>query len=323
MIDQLAADLGQRLGLGAGAIPDGHVVAGLDEPLGHGKPHAAGADPADFLFVVFAVRGHPKLPARCFWAPSYHRMRCRVRERARCSPAPGVGRLRYFLTWIYRPVIRTRAQAGRAVKVLPVSASNQQHRLEKAGPGQRAEHRVRTRGQKMFAVFKTGGKQYRVAAEDVLKIDKVKGEPGEIVEFGEVLVVGGDSVTLGRADRCGRYGRGRGARPGARAEGDRLQEAPAEKFAPQARSSAGIHAAAHYRDSDRRQEGEPDPAAAAEAGRGAEAPTVRGGGLRRVEATEKPRSGSAKAKKAKSAGAAKVKKPIAKGKSAGEGKKKK
>ena len=49
----------------------------------------------------------------------------------------------------------------------------------------------------MFAVFKTGGKQYRVAAEDVLKVDKVRGEPGEIVEFGEVLVVGGDSVTLG------------------------------------------------------------------------------------------------------------------------------
>jgi large subunit ribosomal protein L21 len=49
----------------------------------------------------------------------------------------------------------------------------------------------------MFAVFKTGGKQYRVAAEDVLKVEKVKGEPGEIVEFGEVLVVGGDSVSLG------------------------------------------------------------------------------------------------------------------------------
>ena len=49
----------------------------------------------------------------------------------------------------------------------------------------------------MFAVFKTGGKQYRVAAEDVLKVDKVKGEPGEIVAFGEVLVVGGDNVTLG------------------------------------------------------------------------------------------------------------------------------
>ena len=49
----------------------------------------------------------------------------------------------------------------------------------------------------MFAVFKTGGKQYRVGAEDVLKVDKIKGELGEIVEFGEVLVVGGDSVTLG------------------------------------------------------------------------------------------------------------------------------
>jgi large subunit ribosomal protein L21 len=49
----------------------------------------------------------------------------------------------------------------------------------------------------MFAVFKTGGKQYSVAAEDVLKVDKVKGERGEIVEFGEVLVLGGDSVTLG------------------------------------------------------------------------------------------------------------------------------
>jgi large subunit ribosomal protein L21 len=49
----------------------------------------------------------------------------------------------------------------------------------------------------MFAVFKTGGKQYRVAAEDVIKVGKVKGQPGEIVKFGEVLVVGGDSLSLG------------------------------------------------------------------------------------------------------------------------------
>jgi large subunit ribosomal protein L21 len=50
---------------------------------------------------------------------------------------------------------------------------------------------------KMFAVIKTGGKQYRVAAEDKLKVEKVAGEPGEIIQFGEVLVVGGDNVTLG------------------------------------------------------------------------------------------------------------------------------
>jgi large subunit ribosomal protein L21 len=49
----------------------------------------------------------------------------------------------------------------------------------------------------MFAVIKTGGKQYRVAAQDMLKIDRLKGEPGDIVQFGEVLVVGGDNVTLG------------------------------------------------------------------------------------------------------------------------------
>ena len=49
----------------------------------------------------------------------------------------------------------------------------------------------------MFAVIKTGGKQYRVAVEDKLKVEKVAGEPGTIVQFGEVLVVGGDTVTLG------------------------------------------------------------------------------------------------------------------------------
>ena len=49
----------------------------------------------------------------------------------------------------------------------------------------------------MFAVIKTGGKQYRVAAEDVIRVDRVNGAPGEIVEFGEVLVVGGDTPQLG------------------------------------------------------------------------------------------------------------------------------
>ena len=38
----------------------------------------------------------------------------------------------------------------------------------------------------MFAVIKTGGKQYRVAADDMIKVDKVRGDPGEIIQFGEV-----------------------------------------------------------------------------------------------------------------------------------------
>lgn len=42
----------------------------------------------------------------------------------------------------------------------------------------------------MFAVLKTGGKQYRVEAGDVLRIELVAGEPGEKVQFNEVLMVG-------------------------------------------------------------------------------------------------------------------------------------
>ena len=50
----------------------------------------------------------------------------------------------------------------------------------------------------MFAVIKTGGKQYRVAANDVLKIEKVAGEVGDIVEIGHVLAHGeGENVTIG------------------------------------------------------------------------------------------------------------------------------
>ena len=55
----------------------------------------------------------------------------------------------------------------------------------------------------MFAVIKTGGKQYRVAAEDVLEVAKVAGNPGDIVEFGEVLVVGGESPVIGNPTVAG------------------------------------------------------------------------------------------------------------------------
>jgi len=49
-----------------------------------------------------------------------------------------------------------------------------------------------------FAVIKTGGKQYKVAANDVLKIEKIEAQPGDVVTFDQVLVVGnGDDVTVG------------------------------------------------------------------------------------------------------------------------------
>jgi large subunit ribosomal protein L21 len=49
----------------------------------------------------------------------------------------------------------------------------------------------------MFAVIKAGGKQYRVAAEDIIRVDRVVGEPGQVIEFGEVLLLGGDTPQIG------------------------------------------------------------------------------------------------------------------------------
>jgi len=44
----------------------------------------------------------------------------------------------------------------------------------------------------MFAVIRTGGKQYRVAPNDVIEIEKVAGKPGDIIELSEVILLGGD-----------------------------------------------------------------------------------------------------------------------------------
>jgi large subunit ribosomal protein L21 len=51
---------------------------------------------------------------------------------------------------------------------------------------------------KMYAVIKTGGKQYRVSADDVLNIERLAGEANANIEFADVLMVGsGDSVKVG------------------------------------------------------------------------------------------------------------------------------
>lgn len=49
----------------------------------------------------------------------------------------------------------------------------------------------------MFAVVRTGGKQYTVAQDDVLSIEKVAGEAGGTLELKEVLLVGGETVKTG------------------------------------------------------------------------------------------------------------------------------
>jgi large subunit ribosomal protein L21 len=49
----------------------------------------------------------------------------------------------------------------------------------------------------MFAVLKTGGKQYKVQAGDVLRVEKLAAEAGETVQFNEILMLGGDTPSVG------------------------------------------------------------------------------------------------------------------------------
>ncbi len=49
----------------------------------------------------------------------------------------------------------------------------------------------------MFAVVRTGGKQYTVAKDDVLAIEKVAGEAGDKLDLNEVLLIGGETVKAG------------------------------------------------------------------------------------------------------------------------------
>ncbi|NDH25052.1 MAG: 50S ribosomal protein L21 [Rhodobacteraceae bacterium] len=49
----------------------------------------------------------------------------------------------------------------------------------------------------MFAVLKTGGKQYKVQNGDVLRIEKIAADAGETVQFNDILMLGGDTATVG------------------------------------------------------------------------------------------------------------------------------
>ncbi|MDT8443765.1 MAG: 50S ribosomal protein L21 [Desulfuromonadales bacterium] len=49
----------------------------------------------------------------------------------------------------------------------------------------------------MYAVIKTGGKQYKVSAGDLVKVEKLDGLVGDTIELNEVLMVGGEEVKIG------------------------------------------------------------------------------------------------------------------------------
>ena len=49
----------------------------------------------------------------------------------------------------------------------------------------------------MYAVLKTGGKQYKVQAGDVLRVEKLDAIAGDKIQFNDILMVGGETVTVG------------------------------------------------------------------------------------------------------------------------------
>lgn len=55
----------------------------------------------------------------------------------------------------------------------------------------------------MYAVIKTGGKQYRVSEGQRLRVERLEGNPGQAVTFDEVLLVGGDSLKVGQPTVAG------------------------------------------------------------------------------------------------------------------------
>src|SRR6056297_493835 len=79
-------------------------------------------------------------------------------------------------------------RAGRAVR-----GGRSGQNTRKRGP-QNAEAKRKTT---MFAVLKTGGKQYKVQSGDMLRVEKLAADAGEKVQFNEVLMLGGDAPVVG------------------------------------------------------------------------------------------------------------------------------
>ena len=50
----------------------------------------------------------------------------------------------------------------------------------------------------MYAVIRTGGKQYRVSEGDTLRVEKLAGDVGSTIKLGEVLLIGGDKLVIGK-----------------------------------------------------------------------------------------------------------------------------
>jgi len=105
-------------------------------------------------------------------------------------------------------------------------------------PGRASSGRTNFLAVTMFAVIKTGGKQYRVAKDDVIVVEKLAGDAGSKITFSDVLMSGdGKTVKLGK-DLSGGHRHWHAREDGKGRQGHGVQEAPPQHLSPQDRSSS-------------------------------------------------------------------------------------
>src|SRR6185369_4908791 len=149
-------------------------------------------------YSLFATRYSPiPAPILHFW-PVFGSLCLDSRRSAAISPGirRGISRAACFCANSYGLALVSMGLALGRAKIVSITTD------QKADPGKPCWEYVRGRDRTrrkttMFAVIKTGGRQYRVVPDDVLEIGKIAGDVGTIVQLGEVLMVGGDTPVLG------------------------------------------------------------------------------------------------------------------------------
>ena len=159
----------------------------------------------------------------------------------------------------------------------------------------------------MFAVIKTGGKQYRVAEDQYLQIEKIPGEPGQIVQIGNVLMLGGETPQFGAPAIAGAsvaaevISQGRGPKIIAfkkrRRKNSRRKRGHRQEFTLIRITEILTDGKKPTKEAKPRHVAKPKPEAAATAESEAAAKPKAKGKAPKAKAAAKPKGGSAKGKK--------------------------
>ena len=102
----------------------------------------------------------------------------------------------------------------------------------------------------MYAVFKTGGKQYRAEPGETVRVEKLPGSVGDAITLDQVLMVGGEALTLRQARSWRRSAKveAKIVDQGLGQEARGLQVPPSQGLPPQERAPPAVHRARNHQD---------------------------------------------------------------------------